>query len=69
MKLDQQKNKVNKTRGPKDFICIISNTTLSWNQPNNIKKKHFDDFNHFHDPKPFWKRCKPYFKNCSDRKR
>ena len=25
------------------------------------KKEHFNDFNPFHDPKPFWRTCKPFF--------
>ena len=51
MKRSQLKNKLNKTKDPKDKLN------------NQSKQEHFDNFSPFLDSKPFWKSCKPDFSN------
>ena len=55
--------KAKKNRDPKDFIKYKKkrNSVVKLNR--HYKKEHFDHLNPFHDPKPFWKTCEPYFSN------
>ena len=63
MKRYQLKNKVNKTKDPKDILKYKKQHNYVVKLNNQSKQEHFDSLNPFLDSKPFWKSCKPYFSN------
>ena len=63
MKFCKLKNKVNKTKDPKDILKYNKQRNYVVKLNNQSKQEHFDSLNPFLDSKPFWKSCKPYFSN------
>ena len=63
MKRSQLKNKVNKTKDPKDVLKYKKQRNYVVKLNNQSKQERFDSLNPFLDSKPFWKSCKPYFSN------